>query len=258
MGKKSSSPPDVAGAANITGEEAKELASQETIANRPDQYNPWGSTTWDIQTVTDPATGEKVNKWIQTESLNDNLQSSLDSQQAIQAGKSNLAEGLMGRAWNDMATPMDFDQYGNPISMDFDPTEMRQQAEDAFYQKQMSRLDPQFDSARQDLELKLRNQGLREGDQAWNSAFDNLGKQQNDAYEQARLGASQQGMMESNQLWNQSVGQNQIANQLRNQQIQEDLFKRGYSLEEVNKLLEGQSVAGSTPSSNETINIGTG
>ena len=60
-----------------------------------------------------------------------------------------------------------------------------QRAEDAIYNRAASRLDPKQQGERQALEIKLRNQGLSPGDQAWNSAFQNLGMTQNDARQAA-------------------------------------------------------------------------
>jgi len=167
---------------------------------------------------------------------------------------------------------------------DYDVSGQRQAAEDAAYQKATNRLDPQFESGRSDLETRLRNQGLTQGDVAYDNAMSNFSTGRNDAYEQARLGASQEGRTESDlayqqmankyglnqganqQIYNQYMGglgfdnqaqqqqfgqnvqQNQIANALRTQKVEEDLFKRGFSLEEVNRMLEGQQIAGGPPS----------
>ena len=57
MGKKSSKSPDVVGAAEREGEYSRETARDTTYADRPDQYNPFGSVTWGTERVLDPATG---------------------------------------------------------------------------------------------------------------------------------------------------------------------------------------------------------
>ena len=56
MGGKSS--PDYSGAAVAQGEANREVVRDQTFANRPDQYTPWGATTWTPYQTTDPATGE--------------------------------------------------------------------------------------------------------------------------------------------------------------------------------------------------------
>ena len=60
-----------------------------------------------------------------------------------------------------------------------------QRAEDAIYSRAQGRLDPKFQGEQQALEIKLRNQGLAPGDQAWNSAMQNFNFGKNDAYQNA-------------------------------------------------------------------------
>ncbi len=171
---------------------------------------------------------------------------------------------------------MNFDQYGDvigfnpeagPQDFDYDIMGGRQAAEDAAYQRATQRLDPQFESRQASLETDLRNKGLRPGDQAYDAAMANFGRERNDAYEMARLGAVGEGRQESQlsfgqglsaaelnaQLQGQRFGQgaqaNQIANALRQQQIMEDLYRRDFNLSEVDRLLQGQMVQGGPPSS---------
>lgn len=265
MGKSSGKAPDVVGAARETGEQSFRLNEAQTAANRPNQTNAWGSTSWDSSPVWNPVTGSYENQWSQTETLNPHLQQQLDQQMRIGTGRGHLAEGAMARAYEDYQNPMDFDQFGGPEQfsydkLDFDPNVNRQQAEDAAYQRSASRLDPQFDSREQALQTKLRNQGLSQGDQAYDAAIANFGRQRNDAYEMARLGATGEGRTESQQAYQQALGtqgqqfgqsvqQNQIANALRTQNIQESLAKRGYNMDEVERLLQGQQIKGGPPTS---------
>jgi hypothetical protein len=250
VGKKSASPTDVAGAARETGQEARWLAREQTAANRPNQYNPWGSTTWEKSVV--PGTENDTvpqYSWTQRETLNPQLQGSLNAQFGTQQNRSKLAQQLSGQLANDMGTPVDWDQYGEVIG--FDPAQQRQHAEDSAYQSATNRLDPQFQSQANQLEISLRNKGLRPGDQAYDSAMANFGRTRNDAYEQARLGSVSQGRDET------ALGMqtNEYANQLRSQQIQEDLYKRGYTLEQINALMQGQELEGSSPSMSEKATI---
>jgi hypothetical protein len=323
------SSPDVVGAARETGEQALRLNEAQTLANRPNQSNAWGSTSWDMAPVWNPITGEYNSSWTQTETLDPDSQRALDSQQNIQAGRSELAEGMMARAWDSYQNPMDFSQFGDPIQMaqmqgpqSFDyqgqPLESfsydqpiegfeaslgdwRQQAQDAAYGRSTSRLDPQFQQREQELLVRLRNQGLSPGDQAYDAAMANFSRERGDAYEQARLGSTLEGRAEADQYFGQQLGtyqtnlgaqnqgfgqalasqqqnmgqnqqqfqqelaanqanlgvqdqafgqnvtQNQMANALRNQQVQEALFQRGYSLDEVERMLAGQYITGGPP-----------
>ena len=243
MGKKSAKSPDVVGAARTEGEMNRETARDTTYADRPDQYNQYGNVQWGTEQVRDPATGEMVTKWTQNQSLNPTFQGLFDQQTGMMQNRGNLAGGMNDRINSEMGGAPDWDQFGGVIGMDFDPTTLRQSAEDAAYQRSTNRLDPRFAAEGNKLEIDLRNKGLRPGDQAYDSAMSTYGNTKNDAYEQARLGATGEGRAEAGQLWGQSVEGNQIANSLRNQQIQEYLDKRGFSLGEQDRLNQGQTLA---------------
>jgi len=252
MGKSSGKAPDVVAAAEATGEEARLLNAEQTAANRPDQYNAWGSTTWQQVPTYDPVSGSMVNRWIQQETLAPQLQESLNSQMNIGAGRAQLAEGLMGRAWENYQNPFDWGQFGDIQQFNYDPTQQRQAAEDAAYQRQANRLDPLFASRETALIERLNNQGLRPGDQAYDSAIANFETGRNDAYEQARLGATSEGRTEADLMFNQSLTQNQIANALRQQGMAEGLTQRDFDLSEVERLLQGQLISGGPPTSGGT------
>ena len=146
----------------------------------------------------------------------------------------------------------------------------------------MSRLNPMYESKRNALEIKLRNQGLGPEDEAWRSQMQDLGRQEVDAYGQAQMDAVRAGLGEQAQLfgqdmglrsmatgeadrmgafynaagqqaYNQALGANQAnwqqamqgsqyANAIRQQQIAEQMQMRGFSLNEINALLSGQQV----------------
>jgi hypothetical protein len=150
---------------------------------------------------------------------------------------------MMDRINSEMGAPADWGQFGDVQGMKYDPSQIRQAAEDAAYKRQTNRLDPRFDKEREALDIRLRNQGLGYGDSAYDSAMGTFNTGKNDAYEQARLSSSEQGMGEAGQLWNQQVQGTDMANVLRDKQIQEYLAKRGFSLGEQNALNQGQTLA---------------
>lgn len=243
MGGGSPKAADTVGAAKEQGEQARKLNEAQTYANRPNQSNPWGSTSWGNTPVWDSATGQYVNTWTQTETLNPKLQEQVDANMNINSGRANLAQGMMGRVWEDQQNPFDFDAYGDVIQ--YDPAEARQRAEDNAYARSTARLDPQFNSERAATETRLRNQGLAAGDQAYDSAMNNFQTGRNDAYEMARLGATGEGRDESYL----GMTQNQLANELRKQGMSEGLFERGFSLQEMERMLAGTGVQGGPPTS---------
>ena len=165
MGGKSS--PDYSGAAIAQGEANKEVVRDQTYANRPTQYTPWGYTEWDANAYTDPGSNEQTTKWTQTEGLTPELQDILNKQIAIQGGRSDIAGSLTGRMGNEFGQAMDWtglnpmgqtptSQFTLPEGSIGDPNQFRQSAEDARYNKAASRLGPQYAEQRRAIEQKIR------------------------------------------------------------------------------------------------------
>lgn len=302
MGKKTPKTPDVVGAAQKEGEFSREAARDELYANRPDQYNAFGSNTWQQSNVRDPATGEMTTKWTQRQNLSPEMQTLFDQQQYTNQQLGNTAASMTGRVNADLATPADWGQFGDviggpqsagpvggnvapttgPEGFEWDGVSRRQAAEDASYGRQTSRLDPQFEQDRQALEVRLRNRGLRAGDQGYESEMASFGRDRTDAYEQARMGSTLEGRAEDMQAYGQASdawGQNlntqqqryqqqlgsagnrrqadqqsfsqemqatERANALRKQQIEEYAAKRGQSLDELNRLRGSQNLGDMT------------
>lgn len=273
MGGKSQ--PDYQQAAIAQGEANREVARDQTFANRPDQFTPWGSTTWNPYQTVDPATGEATTAWQQTSSLTPELQEILNKEIAIQGARSDIAGALTGRAGAEFGTPMDWSglspmgevpvsQFTMPEGDVGDPYETRQRAENAMYESAMSRIQPSQQQARQQMEIRLRNQGLSPEDEAWQTQMGNLGMSQADERQQALWRSVGEGRAESGQMFDQLMDRNQTnfqqafdanqanfgqamrgsayANQIRQQQIAEQMQKRGFSLNEINALLSGQQV----------------
>jgi hypothetical protein len=240
MGKSAPAVPDYRGAAEETAQASRESANQQNYANRPDQTNPWGATTYGTEAYTDPATGQEVTKWSQNQTLDPKIQGALDSQLALTQDRSDLGGALMPRVAEDYAQGMDFSKYGDPNmgvsaeaidmsgmpkgvsslqagqynspelqqSLDYSGAsevgqagDYRNQAEDAMYNRRTSRLDPQFEGRQEALEVKLNNQGLRPGDQAYDSAMQSLGMERTDAYSAAQNEAIMSGGAEASRMF---------------------------------------------------------
>ena len=273
MGGKSQ--PDYGDVAAAQGEENRQVVGDQLYANRPTQYTPWGYTNWTTEQIDDGSGGTR-DKWTQTQGLTPELQNILDKQIMIQGGRTDLAGMLTGRMGNEFGQAQDWaglspmgqvptSQYTLPEGGIDDPYQTRDRAEDAIYNKAASRLGSQFDSKRNAMEIKMRNQGIGPEDEAWKSQMRDLGMQETDAYGQAQFDATTGGRAESGQMFGQQLGLNQnrfgqamganqqnfgqsmqgsqYANQIRQQQITEAMQKRGASLNEINALLSGQQVA---------------
>ena len=299
MGKKSPKTPDVIGAAKEEGKQSRETARDQTYADRPDQYNTMGSNTWGQTMVQDPATGEMVTKWTQNQTLSPEMQNLYNTQMQTNQQLGSTAAAMGDRINAEMGAPLNWEQFGDveagpqasgvigagigpttgPEGFEWDGQSRRQAAEDASYGRATSRLDPQMEQKRQELEVRLRNRGLRAGDQAYESEMAAYGRDSTDAYEQARFGSTLEGRAEDaqsydqasntfgqnltseqqrynqmlsggqndreadQQAFNQEMSANERANALRQQQIQEYTGKRGFSLEE-QQALQGAQTTG--------------
>lgn len=157
-----------------------------------------------------------------------------------------------------------------------------QDANDAIYNQWASRADPQFVKDDDRLRTQLYNSGLKEGDAAYDEEMrklrENQGDQRQQAQYQATIGSGAeaqrtQGMdsatraqqfgerqaggafanSAAQQAFSQNIGAGQAnysqnmqganyQNQRRQQQISEEMQRRGFSLNEINAILTGQQV----------------
>jgi hypothetical protein len=232
MGKNTPPAPDYAGAAQAQGEASRENIAQQTAANRPNQYTPWGATTWESNPVWDPTTGQYNQQWSQNTQLAEPLNEAAQSQMEIAQGRSQMGEDLLGRARDQLGQEADWGSLQNVGSGD----QARQRAEDAIYQRSTSRLDPMWEQREGDLQSRLYNQGLREGDAAFDREMGNFGRSRTDAYQGAMDQAIAGGGNEASRQFGLDM-------QGRQQGISELLTRRAQPLNEINAALSGQQVS---------------
>ncbi|MEY4441024.1 MAG: hypothetical protein RL442_24 [Pseudomonadota bacterium] len=124
MGGKASAPaaPDYNGAALTQAAASRELTDVQNWANRPTQNTPFGSVSWNAKQGVDPATGKPITQWTQNTSLAPQLQNALDDQLQIQAGRSDLAQGFMGRVQNEYSQPFNWNDLPQTGSLGRAPT----------------------------------------------------------------------------------------------------------------------------------------
>ena len=77
------------------------------------------------------------------------------------------------------------------------------------------------------MEIKLRNQGLRPGEEAYDNAMGNFNRDRTDAYEQARMGSVSTGRMEDQQAYGQAQGTYGTNLQSQQQQFGQQLDSAG-------------------------------
>ena len=271
MGKKSDPPPppDYTGAAVAQGQASQQNLAQQTWANRPDILTPFGSQTWDVRSVRDPATGQNVTNWAQSTNLHPQMQRALDAQMENQVARSRLAGSFQDRVRSDFSQPFSMEgapelqsgiQSGEMVSAIDPAADYSQRAEDAFYDRAASRLDARFGQQEADMHALLVNQGFKPGDEGYDRAMANLGRERTDAYGAAAQDAILKGGQEAarlqgmdvtsgqfanaaqNQMFNQDLSAAQLDNQVRQQWIADQMLNRNVSLNEMNALLTGQQV----------------
>jgi hypothetical protein len=261
MGKKSSPPPapDYTAAAEKTAQSSNEAATRNTWANRPDINTPWGSQAWTAKQDIDPATGLPTTRWVQNTTLTPETQAALDKQQALQNQRSNLAESFMGRVKDEYGRPFDWSkmpgygqlkpgqevqggqgiqtgvpgagqgiqsQIGNAGDINRKvggSKDYVSNAEEALYQKQASRLDPQWQQRQQQLETQLANRGITRGSSAFQREMENFNRSRTDAYNQAQMGSIIGGGQEAQRLQGMDVTSGQFGNQAQQQLFQQML-----------------------------------
>ncbi len=190
MGKKSTpSPPDYEGAAIQQAQSSKEVTEQQTWANRPNQITPFGREDWYNQAIWDPTTEQYINRWSQVTTLNEQSQAALDSQFAVTAGRSDMAEDLLGRSADEFADTVNWDDFvekGKGLeanqyspediqrSLDFsgvdeigNVADIRNSAESALYERGAAHLDPRFQEEEAAMRTRLLNSGFQEDDEGF-------------------------------------------------------------------------------------------
>lgn len=236
MGKKSGPPaPDYAAAAAEQGQSSKEVTNMQTWANRPTLNTPWGSQTWQASPTTDPATGQAVTSWTSSINLSPQQQQALDAQMAVQTGRSQAAQDMLGRATESMGTPLDYSGVSAGADrIDGDYNAWRQKGQDAALEFQK----PLQEQRRQSLETQLANMGVTRGSEAWNREMMRI----NDQDTRDNLQAFSAGQQEAALGLNSALKAGSFNQQLRQQDIAEMYQQRQQPLNELNALLTGQQV----------------
>jgi hypothetical protein len=233
MGKSAPPPPDYRGAAEETHAGNLEMLEMQTRANRPTQITPWGEVQW---------TEGPGGQWTQEVLLSPEQQAALDSQLGLQAQRSELAGGMMGRVEREFGDTMDWSQFQELAGPLDRGQKYYDEAGDALYSRATSRLDPQWEAKRESTASQLRNQGLRPGDEAYDRQMEFLSQQETDAYQQAQFGATIGAGQEASRMFGLDQQAANYQNTLRQQQIAEEMQRRGFSLNEINAILHGQQV----------------
>jgi hypothetical protein len=228
MSKSAPKAPDYAAAAEQQAQGSREVTEQQTWANRPDQFTPFGNTTWQNQQVWDPSTQQYLNRWAQTTELNPESQRALDAQLGLTTGRSELGASLLPRAQDEFGQAIDWSKFqqggqgvqapgavqGGPIAgaeglpqanltpeqlqrgydiqgPELDPSQRYyQNANEAIYNQWADRALPQQARETDALRTQLYNMGLKEGDPGYDEEMRKLRESQGDQMRQAQYQAT--------------------------------------------------------------------
>ena len=242
-GKGSSAPPapDYTGAAQAQAQSSAETTNMANYANRPTINTPFGGQNWTTEATIDPGTGQAVTKWTQNTTLAPASQKALDSQLAMQQGRSDIANSLMPQAQAAVTKPIDYSAMSpagtTPTASNFQSLGAAPQLNTNFQQniptydkayvqdlqnQALEYMRPDQEHQQELMASKLANQGITAGSEAYNTAMRQMADQQSrDKYNALNTAMSQGSQMYNNQLagnaqamnalslGNQAIGQQQ-------------------------------------------------
>ena len=159
-------PPDYAAAARETAQGNLDAARANIAANRVNQYTPYGSLEYNM--AGEDKYGNPM--WSARQSLAPDQQKLLDIQNQLSIGTGQLGQKGLGYVENMISQPFDTSKL---VSTGFDPSQSYQ---DAY----MQRLAPQIEQGREALDVKLANQGIPVGSEAYKRAMMSQGQKEND------------------------------------------------------------------------------
>lgn len=207
IGKSQPKAPDPVATAQAQAAMNRDTAITQHQLNMVDQYNPWGSVTYNpdgMDSFVD-SQGNTVEtpRYTQTTTLTPEQQAIFDQSQAAQGNLAGLANDQSAAIRDLLNTEFTFNN---------------DDAANWAYDLASSRIAPQQEQARSQLETRLANQGIRPGSAAWNA--------------------------EMSRLTNANTDQmNQLMLQGRGQAFSEALAQRNQPINEITALLSGSQVS---------------
>ena len=210
MSKKTKTPeaPNYSALASQQAEMANKNWQTQLQANRPNQYNQFGSSTWEQ----DPATGQ----WTQRTQLNQPQQDIFNQQQANQQQIANMGGGLLGSfdtSQVDLSKAPGMGTVGG----------FNQQATDLYNQLAA----PQLQRQRAAKEAQMAAMGLSLGS---GKAYDTQQELLNDSANRSAMMAEQAGIQQGNTMFGQQ-------NQLHQQGVQDILSQKQANLGQLSGLM---------------------
>lgn len=207
-------PPDYAGAANAQGAANVETAIANTILNRPNEVTPYGTRTW-TPTGSTQVGNYSVPNYQSNINFTDLGKKLFDAGNNISLGLADSGQKALSGVQASVANPLDLSSL----------PQGRDAITDAMYQRYTRLLDPQYAQLQRSTETNLINKGFSVGDEAYTKEMNNFERNRENAYADARNQAITSGS---------GIAQNE-----RNQAINEILLKRQQPLAELSSLRTG-------------------
>jgi hypothetical protein len=283
---KPPAPPDYNALARQQGEENRRTAEESASLNRLDEYTPLGSVRYERVADASMPGGFRYRRDI---NLSPEQRQLYDLETGNALASQRIAGGMQGRLANSVRNPFSLSGFGQaeqiqlgddgsgiagPEARDLGTAASygggRGRIEDALYRRQMRFMEPRMEQSRAALDVRLRNQGLMPGSEAYNAEMSRLTQDQGmilaDAVdraiagggaEQSRLAALDMGL--DAQRFGQAAeasrfGLNRISqalanrlsstgfnNTVRSNRIQEALMERNQPLAEFNAFRTGNA-----------------
>ena len=207
----------------------KEAVRESALVNQINEQGPFGNVTYSGSIGSPDRT--------RTTTLTPSGQEQLGLQNEIGTGLLGVgSQSLVPQAQEALGQPLTFDG-SQQISGAGDLEGQAQRLEDATYQRGLNRIQPSLDMGREREYNRLAQQGIAEGGQAWNRAIGDLDRREADQLENLSLSSVAAGRAEQSRL-------SGLEQQIRQQQINEQLTQRGQPINELSALLQGAPAIG--------------
>ena len=212
--------PVIINAGQTAGQQAEynqEAAEKTRALNMINQYTPQGSSVF-------APTGETIDGIEQfgvTQSYSPEQKALFDSQNRMKQGYADFGESQLANVRDTYSTPFDYSQFGAAPTLD-------ENSRSAARANIISRNQAQMDRDRAARETSLANQGFTVGSEAYNSAIDDINRQNNDFYLAADAAAGN----EMAQRYGLDVN-------ARNQAINEAINQRNMPMSEMSTFMSG-------------------
>lgn len=239
MGKSTPSPPPVPNPVTVANAQSAadiNTAEAQGAMNRVNQITPTGNLSYSQSGTQTLPNGTVIPTYTATTTLTPAETQALQSQQALTQGLYGLSNTELAKIANNTGSPFQLSDYGAAPTAD---AATLKQAQDAVYNQQASRLDPQWAQTEEQTDAQLKNQGFTPGTKGYDDAFANMERAKTDAYQTAQNNAVTAGQTQEANQYNLSSNAYQTA-------LQNALLQRELPINETSALVSGQQI---TPAS---------